>query len=100
MNKLVRDNIPDIIKKSGKTGIIHIADSEEYLQKIYEKLQEETKEFLKERKIEELADLLELIYTIAKIKNISKEKLEQIRLQKKEVKGGFDKKYILNRMKN
>lgn len=40
-NELVRDLIPDIIKKSGKTPTTHTGSNEEYEEKLREKLLEE-----------------------------------------------------------
>jgi predicted house-cleaning noncanonical NTP pyrophosphatase (MazG superfamily) len=66
--KLVRDKIPEIIKKQGETPITYILDEESYLCELRVKLKEELREFLEirdtvdiEHKIEELADLLEVI---------------------------------------
>ena len=60
------------------------------------KLKEETLEVLEDNNIEEeIADLLEVIYSILKYKNIEIEKIEKIRELKKIKNGGFDKKIIL-----
>ena len=40
-NKLVRDKIPEIIEKSGKTAVCHILDETEYLAELDRKLNEE-----------------------------------------------------------
>jgi len=45
-NKLVRDKIPQIIEKSGKTPITHNASDKEYWKKLKEKLREEVDEFM------------------------------------------------------
>jgi len=37
-NKLVRDKIPEIIKKSGHKPIVYTADDEEYIKRLYDKL--------------------------------------------------------------
>jgi predicted house-cleaning noncanonical NTP pyrophosphatase (MazG superfamily) len=42
-----------------------------------------------------LADILEVIYRIAKLKGISKEELEKIRINKIEKRGAFEKNLFL-----
>ena len=53
-NKLVRDNIPDIIKKNGATPIVRILDDEEYFKELNRKLKEELNEYLDGNDIEEI----------------------------------------------
>ena len=94
-NKLVRDNIPEIIEASGKTCEMEILSDEEYLQMLDKKLDEELAEYHKEQNIEELADLLEVLYATAKARGYSIEELEHVRLEKQKARGGFDKKFLL-----
>ncbi len=72
-NKLVRDKIPKISERNGKTCITEILSDEEYLKKVEVKLDEE---------IEEWADLLELIYATVKARGASLGDLEAIRINK------------------
>ena len=94
-NKLVRDKIPEIIEMSGKQCEIEILSDEKYLEMIDEKLDEELAEYHKNRNIEELADLLEVIYAATKARGYSIEDLEIVRAEKAEKRGGFDKKILL-----
>ena len=94
-NKLVRDKIPKIIKNSGKKCQIEILSDEEYLQMLDKKLDEELAEYHQEQNIEELADLLEVLYATAKARGYSIEELEQVRVEKQKARGGFDKKILL-----
>lgn len=93
--KLVRDKIIDIITANGETPIYHTLSEEEYLAELHKKLFEEANEFVEEDNLEELADLLEVVYAIAKHKNINMQQVEDVRLKKREKRGGFDKKIYL-----
>ena len=94
-NKLIRDKIPEIIEASGKTCEIEILSDEKYLQMLDKKLDEELAEYHQEQNIEELADLLEVLYATAKARGYSIEKLENVRVEKQKTRGGFDKKILL-----
>ena len=94
-NKLVRDNIPEIIEASGKTCETEILSDEEYLQMIDKKLDEELAEYHQDHSIEELADLLEVLYATAKARGYSIEELEHVRVEKQKVRGGFNKRILL-----
>ena len=94
-NKLVRDKIPEIIENSGKICEVEILSDEEYLQMLGKKLDEELAEYHQEQNIEELADLLEVLYATAKARGHSIEELEQVRVEKQKARGGFDKKILL-----
>ena len=95
-NKLVRDKIPEIIKKKGVNAITHIASNEEYWEKLKEKLKEEVDEFIKDSTEEELADILEVIYAICDFQKIDRQKLESLRKNKADERGGFKEKIILD----
>lgn len=94
-NKLVRDKIPEIIEASGKTCKIEILSDKEYLQMLDKKLDEELAEYYQEQNIEELADLLEVLYAVAKARGYSAEELNHVRVEKQKARGGFDKKILL-----
>ena len=94
-NKLVRDKIPEIIEASGKICETEILSDEEYLKMLDMKLDEELAEYHQEQNIEELADLLEVLYATAKARGYSIEELERVRVEKQKSRGGFDKKILL-----
>ncbi len=97
-DKLVRDKIPKIIEKSGKQCEIEILSDEKHLEMIDKKLDEELAEYHKDQNIEELADLLEVIYAATKARGYSIEELEKVRTEKAERHGGFDKKILLKKV--
>ncbi|SDZ07439.1 nucleoside triphosphate pyrophosphohydrolase [Bacillus sp. 166amftsu] len=98
-NKLIRDRIPEIIKYNGKTPITRTLNEKEYIEEIGKKIGEELTEYLEaeiqEHKIEELADLLELINTLAQHEGITLEDVEKVRKQKAEKRGGFQERIFL-----
>ena len=98
-HKLVRDRIPDIIRQAGKTCVTNEADPEEYLHLLDLKLREELHEYLESGSMEELADLLEVIHAAAAARGSSMEEVEQIRLHKKEARGGFEKRIVLEEVR-
>lgn len=94
-NKLVRDRIPEIIEASGKKCSTEILTDEEYLRMVDAKLDEELAEYHKDQNIEELADLLEVIYAAAQARGYSLDELEQVRAKKAEKRGVFKEKILL-----
>jgi len=95
-NKLIRDKIPEIILKAGKTSITHIASKQEYQDKLKQKLQEEVDEFFESESKEELVDILEVIYALANFNKINRKSLESLRLKTAKSRGGYKKKTILD----
>lgn len=93
--KLVRDKIPEIIEKDGKTGICSILSEQDYITMLDRKLNEELAEYQESKSMEELADLLEVISAVAAARGSSMEEVEKIRQEKKEKRGGFEKRILL-----
>ncbi len=95
-NKLVRDNVPEMIKKEKKTPKFHVANESEYWDKLKEKLNEEVGEFLINDSQDEFADILEVLDTIHEFKNFDRKKIEKRRKAKLKLKGPFSKGIILD----
>lgn len=96
-NKLVRDNIPEIMIKNGANPVTRILTDEEYLEELNKKLSEEVKEYLESGETEELADIEEVILAILNTKGLSRNNLEEIRKEKASKRGAFDNKIFLER---
>lgn len=94
-SKLVRDHIPEIIEASGKSCVTEILSDEDYLRMIDAKLDEELAEYHKDQNVEELADLIEVIYAAAIARGYTIEQLENVRAEKAEKRGSFQKKILL-----
>lgn len=97
-NKLVRDKIPQIIEEAGKQCETKILSDTEYLEMLDKKFDEELAEYHKDKNLEELADLLEVPYAAASARGYSIEELEQSRIKKREMRGGFKKKILLTKV--
>jgi len=95
-SKVVRDLIPEILKRSGRTCEFSQLSDSSFLPELENKLEEEINEYLESKELEELADLLEIIYRIAELKGSSRAELERTRQQKKHEKGGFEKNLFLH----
>ncbi len=95
-DKLIRDNISEIMKDKGVKHTFHVADETEYSSKLKEKLIEEVNEYLESENLEEIADIQEVIDAICVNKNFDKNELVRIKAEKRTEKGGFDKRIILD----
>lgn len=94
-NKLVRDKIPQIIEASNKIPISHILSDTEYITELERKLNEEVAEYQQDKNLEEMADVLEVLYAICEAKGYTIEQLEEKRKEKADERGGFrDKIYL------
>lgn len=98
-NKLVRDRIVEMIEESGRHCTYRVLGPEEYVQELKVKLQEEVREFLeaegKKEAVEELADVLEVVFALAGVKGATVEELMAVREAKAQERGGFGKRVFL-----
>lgn len=92
MGKLVRDRIPEIIRNDGKKPIIEILSNEDYLKELDKKLNEEVAEYQADKSIEEMADILEVLFAVCEARGHSVEELLQVKEFKREKRGGFKDK--------
>lgn len=97
-NKLVRDKIPQIIEEEGKKYDIRIAEKEEIYTLLEDKLKEEVAEFIKDKNLAELADIMEVIIGLAKNLGHSEEELMKKRIEKREERGGFERGIVLEQV--
>ena len=98
-NKLVRDLIPDMIRAQGKYLKTEILDEAAYRTELRKKLEEEHQEYanskLDDEAVEELADMLEVIYALASLHGSSEEHLNHVRKMKADKRGGFKERIYL-----
>ena len=94
-NKLVRDKILEIIKVNGQKSTHKILTADEYAVELTKKLVEEVEEYKKDKNTDELADIMEVVYALARLQSCTAEEVEKIRAEKAEKRGGFEKKIFL-----
>ncbi len=97
MEKLVRDRIPEIVTADrGREAPFRTASRAEYTHLLTEKLKEEVAEFLESREPAELADIMEVVYHLAREADLTPGDLEEIRRKKSADRGGFGERKVMN----
>jgi predicted house-cleaning noncanonical NTP pyrophosphatase (MazG superfamily) len=93
--KLVRDRIPEMIEENNQVGEFYIFPESDFEDELTLKMQEEIGEYLTSKNPEELADILEILMELAKIRDIPFSEIETIRQKKLNDRGGFSKRIFL-----
>ena len=94
-NKLIRDKITEIIEQNGGKAVIRQLSHEEFVRFLEMKLDEEVGEYHRDKTMEELADILEVVYALASLHGCSKEELLAVYDEKHEKRGGFERRLLL-----
>lgn len=97
-DKLVRDDVPEIIETDGETPVTHVADSEEYADRLAEKLLEEAREYREDETTAELADVLEVVHALRRHHGLSETELAEKRERKAAQRGCFEDRIVLERV--
>lgn len=88
----MRDRIPEIIEKTGKRYRTSEVSGEELIRGLEAKLLEEFNEFIESgRDLEELADILEVVDGLAFHLGSLFEEILELKRNKREARGGFEK---------
>jgi len=99
-NKLIRDRIPEIIEHEGGGAKIRTLSDEEYKQELLIKLVEEAREALESKGdnkelTKEIGDVLEVIDYLIKVFGLDEKEIKRTKKERKQSRGGFDKKLFL-----
>ena len=100
-NKLVRDRIPEIIMSKGETPVTRVLNKSEYKEELEKKLLEEYKEVIEATgsdRVEELADMIEVIRALGNLENTTIEKIINIANDKNDKRGAFNDKIFLEKV--
>lgn len=102
-NKLVRDLIPEIIRNNEEYPVTRILSDEEYKFELEKKLFEEYNEVIDsctcDERLEELADMFEVIIALAEVEGKTIDDIITIANKKREKRGGFSEKIYLEKVK-
>lgn len=93
--KLVRDNIPKIMADQGIKAKFTVLGEEDYKHYLEKKLDEEVNEYHESKEVEELADILEVVYALGKAAGFTSTQINNIYREKHKARGGFDNRILL-----
>jgi predicted house-cleaning noncanonical NTP pyrophosphatase (MazG superfamily) len=98
-NKLVWDNVPDIIREKGKECEVRELDDEEFEIELLKKVEEEASALpettSRQELIDELADVITCVEYIKSIKKITELEMADALERHARKRGRFEKKYYL-----
>ena len=92
MDKLVRDRIPQGMSESGIKVHQRVLQDAEYAKRLNDKLFEEAQEVVDTVNTQELADVLEVLMAMAKLKGVEFSQVLKAAEEKRCKKGGFDQR--------
>lgn len=101
-NKLVRDLLPEIYAKQGKTCVTENLELEEFAAQLMQLLDEEMVNFKNafneeddELAVKKIADVVEILYAVLDLIGVPEQSFEKIRLANKQKYGGYEKRILL-----
>lgn len=98
-NKLVWDNVPDLIKQKGKECEVRVLDKEEFELELMKKVEEEASALpetaSRQELIDELADVVTCVEYIKEVKNITELELADALGRHSRRKGRFENRFYL-----
>ena len=88
-DKLVRDDIPRVIRENGDEPETHEASGTEYRERLHEKLDEEVPEFHEDPSAAELTDVRAVLDALRECHGIDKRNVTAVREEKAAERGEF-----------
>ena len=96
-DKLIRDRIPEIIEASDSKCEVEVVSDKVALEYLYKKLGEEVEELLSDKNLDEIADVMEVLFAIGKKYGYSVDEFLGRRSEKRDTRGGFENNLILKK---
>lgn len=101
-NKLVRDKLPEIFEKEGKSCVLENIDGEEFAKALMDNFDEEVALFKEsfqqeddENAVKKIADIVEVLYAVLDLIGVEQSSFEKIRNAEKTKFGGFENRVFL-----
>jgi len=98
-NKLIRDRIPEIVKKVGWKPTVRKLRKDEFLHALKKKVSEEARELIRAKNkkgiINEIVDIQELLDTLTSEIKLTKPHIKKLQSVKRKKRGGFKKRLFL-----
>ena len=97
-NKLIRDQIPEIIEAAGHQPVTRVLDKHSYTEALLAKLLEEAREAQAapvQQLAGELADVLEVLRSLASTLGETWEQILDLAAAKRSQRGGFERRLLL-----
>lgn len=99
-NKLVRDNIPQLIEQSGREYTSRIMSEKEYYEALLNKIVEEIEEFRISDNEEEIADIYEALDCLVRLKEYEPMHIDYLKLIKREARGSYKDRVLLEEVED
>lgn len=98
-NKLIRNNVPDIIRKDGAKVVYRTLKRKEFIKELKKKIVEKAQELVEAKKkkeiIDKLIEIYELVSVLRREMDVREQQFKLLQIQKKKLRGGFDKRLFL-----
>ena len=96
-DKLIRDRIPEIIEASCSKCEVEVVSDEVALEYLYKKLGEEVDELLSDKNLDEIADVMEVLFAIGKKYGYREDEVLGRIYEKRYSRGAFEDNLILKK---
>ncbi len=94
-HRLEREKIPELIQSAGRQCSTFILSDKDYASFLDDRLSEEVNQYRDGKRLEELANVLEVLHGIVEARGKSWDELENLRLEMRKNHDGFDKQILM-----
>ncbi|MBQ6240109.1 MAG: nucleoside triphosphate pyrophosphohydrolase [Firmicutes bacterium] len=98
VGSLVRDRIPEILRREGNFPMTRTLDDEEYLYQLHVSLKHAIEVYMSQRSVADLSDVLEIIEAIAEMRGVTDEEIVKIRNYRAMTFGTYHNRLFLEKM--